>query len=499
MCHLARFSLPEELLGPLSLSALRDDTYLRLSEGYVGATEMAFLDEIFKASSALLNCLLELLSRNPVSDGDPGQASLLCMVGAATTLPDEARPGGELAALFDRFLLRVTLSPLSLAGRMQTIESLPRPREEAAEEEGEVAEAAFTTAEAASLRQQSEAVKLPPEVLAIVEQIACAEAAVAVSHDDQLAKMKDDASRAKSVSDRRLVGCASLLRLVAHTSGRAAVHALDCLILRHAMPQSDADRPESADRVTEAVLRVCAVPTPAAAALDNAAELQQRVLTHIATASGHEHPATGCSRDWRERPAGALAAAVGDAATGTEAGTARSLQSHQDQLDRTVQALGAMDAELRASCSAARRVLESHPWLAPLERAEIAERLEGEVNQHVAQVQRVQTELAALSLWLAQVARKGGDGVLMAQEGAPALLSLMSDATAALLRELLAPHSTSGHKRSGLRLVHHAGYHASSMGTEAPAPIKTFSDPKQRGAIAHWQPEASAASGGGIP
>ena len=97
------------------------------------------------------------------------------------------------------------------------------------------------------------------------------------------------------------------------------------------------------------------------------------------------------------------------------------------------------------------------------------------------------------------MARKGGDGVLMAQEGAPALLSLMSDATAALLRELLAPHSTSGHKRSGLRLVHHAGYHASSMGTEAPAPIKTFSDPKQRGAIAHWQPEASAASGGGIP
>ena len=182
--------MPEELLGPLSLSALRDDTYLRLSEGYVGATEMAFLDEIFKASSALLNCLLELLSRNPVSDGDPGQASLLCMVGAATTLPDEARPGGELAALFDRFLLRVTLSPLSLAGRMQTIESLPRPREEAAEEG--VAEAAFTTAEAASLRQQSEAVMLPPEVLAIVEQIACAEAAVAVSHDDQLAKTKDE-------------------------------------------------------------------------------------------------------------------------------------------------------------------------------------------------------------------------------------------------------------------------------------------------------------------
>jgi len=67
--QLHRHTLPEELFGPLSLSALQEDRIERKTAGFLPSASVAFLDEIFKASSATCNALLSLLHERTFEGG----------------------------------------------------------------------------------------------------------------------------------------------------------------------------------------------------------------------------------------------------------------------------------------------------------------------------------------------------------------------------------------------------------------------------------------------
>ena len=57
---LTRFTTPEEIFGAVSLKALEQDDYRRVTDRKLPEAHIAFLDEIFKANSSILNAILDL-------------------------------------------------------------------------------------------------------------------------------------------------------------------------------------------------------------------------------------------------------------------------------------------------------------------------------------------------------------------------------------------------------------------------------------------------------
>ena len=229
---LTRFSVPEELFGPLSMRGLENDEYLRQVEGYLPTAEVAFIDEIFKANSAILNALLTLLNERLFDNGTTRNAvPLLTLVGASNELPESE----ELSALYDRFLLRVAVAPLSDDGvdellRLDDVDdgaakAQPPSPADAGQEDPPLR---LSPAVVAAARAAAQRVTLPAEVRDLLR--------------DLRAWLRDEAEPPVAVSDRRLRKAASLLRVAAATCGRPAVCVTDALLLEHVLWERGAEQ-----------------------------------------------------------------------------------------------------------------------------------------------------------------------------------------------------------------------------------------------------------------
>ena len=101
---LTRFTEPNEIFGPVDIAAFRDGHYRRKTEGMLPESEVVFLDEVFKANSAILNSLLSLLNeRRYTSGGQIIECPLISAFGASNEVPSDE----SLSAMLDRFLLRI--------------------------------------------------------------------------------------------------------------------------------------------------------------------------------------------------------------------------------------------------------------------------------------------------------------------------------------------------------------------------------------------------------
>lgn len=106
---LTKFTEPDELFGPLDINALKQGKYVRITRNKLPEAEIAFIDEIFNANSAILNMFLTIMNERVLYDGyNEVRVPLWTMIAASNSVPDEA----ELQALYDRFLFKHFIKPI---------------------------------------------------------------------------------------------------------------------------------------------------------------------------------------------------------------------------------------------------------------------------------------------------------------------------------------------------------------------------------------------------
>ena len=106
---LTKFTEPSEILGPIDLAELKSGRFLRRTQGMLPTAKVAFLDEIFKSNSAILNTLLTILNeRKFYQDGEPIPVDLIMLFAATNDIPEHS----ELEAMADRFALKIQTHPV---------------------------------------------------------------------------------------------------------------------------------------------------------------------------------------------------------------------------------------------------------------------------------------------------------------------------------------------------------------------------------------------------
>lgn len=213
---LTKFTTPEELFGAVSLKGLENDEYRRVTSGKLPEAHIAFLDEVFKASSSILNTLLTIMNERIFYNGtEKVRIPLISLFGASNELPSEE---DELEALYDRFLLRYVVDYIKEDFRFLKMLNTGNEISE---------DGVITSEELDSCREEAERVKLPSNILKLISRI-----------------RKELAKKGITPSDRRYKQSVSLLKSRAYLEGRSEVSEDDLRFLENVLWREPGEKAE---------------------------------------------------------------------------------------------------------------------------------------------------------------------------------------------------------------------------------------------------------------
>ncbi|WP_281651194.1 BspA family leucine-rich repeat surface protein, partial [Helicobacter bilis] len=203
--------------------------------GYLPTAHFAFLDEIWKSSSAILNTLLTIINEKIYRDGNMDiKVPLKGLVCASNEFPT---PNQGLEALYDRLIIR--LKVLSVE-KKASFEALLKGIDEAKP----TITKPFNLQELQDITQKAKSITFSTQSLKALHHLK----SLIETHNKALDKDTTDLdfsldstqeSEKIYISDRRWVAMAELLRVAAVLSDRDEVLPIDIMLLKHCLWSSE--------------------------------------------------------------------------------------------------------------------------------------------------------------------------------------------------------------------------------------------------------------------
>lgn len=218
---MSRFSTPDEIFGPVSITLLKnEDRYERVVDGFLPSATVVFLDEIWKAGPSIQNSLLTAINERIFQNGrETLHLPMKALIAASNELPAENE---GLEALWDRFLIRMVSNCIqseSLFYKMIRQKSMDKV---AILENLKITDELYY-----SWQQMIEDVTIPNSVCSMITNIR--------KQIKEEVKKEDVSEMDYYISDRRWRKCVHLLQTSAFLNGRQSVDVTDVPILIHCL------------------------------------------------------------------------------------------------------------------------------------------------------------------------------------------------------------------------------------------------------------------------
>lgn len=238
------FSTPDEICGPVDLSALNEtpSRYTRQTKGYLPGAKVAFLDEIWKSGPAILNTLLTIVNERIFHNGNEiEKVPLVSLAAASNELPEKNR---GLDALWDRFIIRVLVNPVS------NEEDFFKVVDEGNKElvsTAELTAVLLSISDVESWQAEIDKIELSSEAKNVITAIR----KELTSYNKDKNHQGDETYY---VSDRRWKKIVHLLKTSAFLNGRDSVDLMDCSLIEYCIWNTDKQQSETSE-IIEKILK----------------------------------------------------------------------------------------------------------------------------------------------------------------------------------------------------------------------------------------------------
>lgn len=239
---MSRFSTPDEIFGPVSISALKDeDRYERVTDGYLPTATIVFLDEIWKAGPAIQNSLLTVINEKIFRNGKTSvKVPLKGLIAASNELP---AAGQGLDALWDRFIVRIMVKGIEdLSDFDMMISSVG---EHTPEVESELC---ISDSEYDEWQKGISGVGIHYSVFEVIHSIK-----ESIEEYNSALENEGSVTPPLYVSDRRWKKLIKLMRTSAWLNGQKEIRLSDCLIIQYCIWNEAGQIDMTADMVQSAI------------------------------------------------------------------------------------------------------------------------------------------------------------------------------------------------------------------------------------------------------